>query len=176
MSEKGGNEKEGLGFEARLRRAMSVVGLEEEAFKRLAVETAVRRIERRHTRLAKGREDVDERLLSRLRVIVAKALREVEDWPALQARLRRDGVEYVIAGGGLALARCESGARLCKASEVGPGYKALVQRMGGGFPGHPHVWIERQVIAAAAATDLAGAPQPRKPAAKDACDLIDYGV
>lgn len=55
----------------------------------------------------------------------------------MQAALRRRGLAYVAAGGGLNLIDPETGEVLCKGSQAGPGYLDLVRRFGTGFPGHP---------------------------------------
>jgi hypothetical protein len=94
-------------------------------------------LQRHARRKARSGEAVDERLLGRLRLLVAEALAEAESWGGLQAALARRGLRYAPKGGGLVLADLETGRELCKGSQVGPGYLALARRFGGGYPGHP---------------------------------------
>lgn len=107
------------------------------------VRLEVQRCERR-----KARSDavIDERLLVRLRLLVAEALVEGQDWPALQKALRRRGLCYVPAGGGLNLVDAATGEPLAKSSQVGPAYLDLVRRFGAGFPGHPRPGLAMQVL------------------------------
>jgi hypothetical protein len=95
-------------------------------------------VKRHDGRRARSAEGIDERLLVRLRLLVAEALVEAESWGQLQAALGKRGLRYVPAGGGLNLADAATGTALAKASEVGPAYLALARRFGAGFPGHPN--------------------------------------
>jgi hypothetical protein len=113
------------------------------------VRLEVQRCERRK---ARSDEVIDEQLLVRLRLLVAEALVEASDWAGLQSALRKRGLLYEPAGGGLNLVDAESGEPLAKSSQVGPAYLALVRRFGVGFPGHP-----RPGLAAQALTPLAPA-------------------
>ena len=61
-----------------------------------------------------------------------------EDWPDLALCLAEEGYELRPAGGGLTLHRRPCGTRLCKASELGFPYRALVKRFRRGMPGHPY--------------------------------------
>ncbi|WP_284163787.1 hypothetical protein [Frigidibacter sp. SD6-1] len=94
-------------------------------------------IQRRERRAARSDEVIDERLLGRLRLLVAEALVEASSWAEAQARLRARGLGYAPKGGGLVLIDAETGEVLCKGSEAGPGYLDLVRRFGAGFPDHP---------------------------------------
>lgn len=107
------------------------------------VRLEVQRCARRKARSAEG---IDERLLVRLRLLVAEALVEAGDWPTLQAALRRRGLRYEPAGGGLNLVDAATGEPLAKASQVGPAYLALARRFGSGFPGHPNTAIATQAL------------------------------
>jgi hypothetical protein len=107
------------------------------------VRLEVKRAESRRTRSAEG---IDERLLARLRLLVAEALVEAESWGQLQAALGQRGVRYAPAGGGLNLVDAASGRSLAKASDVGPAYLALARRFGAGFPGHPNTALAAQAL------------------------------
>lgn len=104
-------------------------------------------VKRHEGRKARSDEVIDERLLVRLRLLVAQALAEAENWSGLQAALGRRGLRFVPAGGGLNLTDAATGAVLVKASRVGPAYLALVRRFGAGLPGHPHPGLAAQVLA-----------------------------
>jgi hypothetical protein len=107
------------------------------------VRLEVQRCERRK---ARSDEVIDERLLVRLRLLVAESLVEADDWAGLQAALRSRGLRYEPAGGGLNLLDAESGKPLAKSSEVGPAYLDLVRRFGAGFPGHPRPGLAAQAL------------------------------
>lgn len=94
----------------------------------------------RHHR-AKPPVRADERLVAPLRVRLAQDLGESENWSEMQSRLRTKGYELRAAGGGLALYTYPSGARVCKASELGFSYSRLMRRMNAPFPDHPHTWL-----------------------------------
>lgn len=108
------------------------------------VRLEVQRCVRRKARSAEG---IDERLLVRLRLLVAEALAGSESWGQLQSALRERGLRYVPAGGGLVLTDLATGRTLAKGSQVGPAYLALVRSFGTGFPGHPQPGIAAQVLA-----------------------------
>ena len=94
-------------------------------------------VQRRERAGARRREAPDERLLVRLRLLVAEALAEAQDWPGLQDALSRRG---------LVLAEATTGATLCKGSEAGPGYSALIRRFRAPFPGHRHTALAARGI------------------------------
>lgn len=98
-------------------------------------------VQRNDRRAANAVAMPDEQFLWRLRHLVAGALIGARDWAGLQAALARQGLAYHPAGGGLTLIDTETGEVLCKASQVGPAYLALVRRFGTGFPGHPRPGI-----------------------------------
>lgn len=104
-------------------------------------------VQRCERRKARSVEDIDERLLVRLRLLVASALAEAQDWPSLQEALRQRGLRYVPAGGGLNVFDAGTGELLAKASQVGPAYMALVRRFRSEFPGHPNAGLAAQVLA-----------------------------
>ncbi|WGW04272.1 hypothetical protein [Tropicibacter oceani] len=61
-----------------------------------------------------------------------------KSWPELQGRLLLKGYVLRIAGGGLALHARANGTRLCRISDLGHPYSALIRRIGLPFPGHAH--------------------------------------
>ncbi len=77
----------------------------------------VQRGGRRKARSAKG---IDERLLVRLRLLVAEALVVSESWGQLQKALAERGLAFVPAGGGLNLVDVETSEPLASSSQVGP--------------------------------------------------------
>jgi hypothetical protein len=103
-------------------------------------------VKRNASRNARSAEGIDERLLVRLRLLVAAALVEADSWGQLQAALDRRGLRYVPAGGGLNLVDAATRKTLAKASEVGPAYLALARRFGAGFPGHPNTALVAQAL------------------------------
>jgi hypothetical protein len=70
-----------------------------------------------------------------VRAELAHDLAEAQDWPELQARLANKGYVLRHVGGGLALYRLVGDARICTASDLGPGYGKLMERFGGPLPG-----------------------------------------
>ena len=108
------------------------------------VRLEVQRCDRRKARSAEG---IDERLLARLRLLVAEALVVSESWGQLQAALLARGVKYVPSGGSLNLVDAATRETLAKSSQVGPPYMALVRKFGAGFPGHPQPGIAAQALA-----------------------------
>lgn len=129
----------------RLAELSRLAGVSERKYLEDLVENALSAAERKRRAAAKTGEAVDERLLSRWRVIVAEALDGATSWTDLQARLARRGVRYAPAGGGLEL-QDRTGRRLAKGSVVGPSYARLVARFAAPFPGHPHLWIADRVL------------------------------
>lgn len=104
-------------------------------------------LKRHDSRKARSDAVIDERLLVRLRLLVAEALAASESWPDLQAALRERGLRFVPSGGGLLLADLASGKSLAKSSQVGPAYLTLVRRFGAGFPGHPRPGLAALALA-----------------------------
>jgi hypothetical protein len=94
-------------------------------------------VKRHDSRKARRNEVPDERLLVRLRLLVAEALAVSESWGQLQRALGEHGLKVTPAGGGLVLTDLATGETLAKSSQVGPAYLDLVRRFGTGFPGHP---------------------------------------
>lgn len=103
---------------------------------RLAVERDFRRRDdfARHTRLP-------QRLIAPIRERVQGDFLAAEGWSDLKARLVAQGYALREAGGGLALHESVSGRFLCRTSELGFGYPALLRRFASPFPGHSHTWL-----------------------------------
>ncbi len=87
----------------------------------------------------------DERLVAPLRVLLADDLAYAQSWEDLQARLLVKGYRLAEAGGGLILQADATGDRLCKASELGYSYSALLRRFDCVFPGHAHTAPLRRI-------------------------------
>lgn len=87
---------------------------------------------------AKTSVRTDEQILASLQTLLASDMAEAANWSDLSKRLASKGYELRPAGGGLTLNRAACGTKLCKASELGFAYGALVRRFGQGMPGHPH--------------------------------------
>ncbi|RYE56720.1 MAG: hypothetical protein EOP18_03895, partial [Rhizobiaceae bacterium] len=81
-------------------------------------------VKRVDSRKARRNEVPDERLLVRLRLLVAEALVVSESWGQLQSTLGARGLGFMPSGGGLILVDAESGEPLAKSSQVGPPYMA----------------------------------------------------
>ena len=107
------------------------------------VRLEVQRCDRRKARSAEG---IDERLLVRLRRLVAEALAGSETWGQLQKLLAVRGLKFDPSGGGLVLTDLSNGEVLAKSSQVGPPYMALVRQFGTGFPGHPQPGIAARAL------------------------------
>lgn len=100
----------------------------------------------RTTRNAKTPYRADELLLAPLRALLAADLATASDWNDLQSRLKKRGYAFREAGGGLALHTHPDGARLCKASELGHSYGALMRRFKAPFPGHSHTHLVEKYL------------------------------
>jgi hypothetical protein len=87
----------------------------------------------------------DERLVAPLRALLADDFAFAAGWGDLQSRLARKGYRLAEAGGGLVLQAVDSGERLCKASELGYSYSALLRRFDCVFPGHAHTAPLRRI-------------------------------
>jgi hypothetical protein len=98
-------------------------------------------VERDLRRRAEAKTPVraDERLVAPLRALLADDFAYSAGWDDLMQRLRHKGFALREAGGGLVLHRMSDDTRLCKASEVGYSYAALLSRFGTPYPGHRHV-------------------------------------
>ncbi len=103
-------------------------------------------VKRHAGRKARSDEVIDERLLVRLRLLVAEALAGAESWADLHAALDDRGLRFVPSGGGLVMTDLD-GKPLAKSGEVGPPYLTLVHRFQAGFPGHPRPGLAYQALA-----------------------------
>ncbi len=98
------------------------------------------------TGAAKTPNRADEQILAPLRVRLATDFARAKGWRDLGHRLRGKGYELREAGGGLALYSHPGGRRLCKASELGHAYVALMRRFQAPFPGHSHRHLVDKVL------------------------------
>lgn len=96
-------------------------------------------------RTAKTAVRADERLVAPLRALLADDFAFAQNWQDLQARLHAKGYFLAESGGGLILLSCEAGNRICKASELGYSYSALLRRFDCVFPGHSHTAPLRRI-------------------------------
>ena len=78
-----------------------------------------------------------------LRAYLAHDFAYAQDWDDLREGLRAKGYELAERGGGLVL-RTVEGERLCKASDIGHPYAALMKRFGAPFPNHSHHHLEQR--------------------------------
>jgi len=104
-------------------------------------------VKRMDSRKARSDEVIDERLLVRLRLLVAEALAVSESWGQLHRALGDRGLKFVPSGAGLQLVDATTGEHLAKSSQIGPPYLDLVRRFGAGFPGHPRPGLAAQALA-----------------------------
>jgi hypothetical protein len=106
------------------------------------------RLEVKHRDSRKARSDkvIDERLLVRLRLLVAEALAEADTWSRLQTALGKKGLRFIPSGGGMVLTDATTGRSLAKSRQVGPAYLDLVRRFRAGFPGHPRPGLAAQAL------------------------------
>jgi len=106
-------------------------------------------VKRHDSRKARSDEVIDERLLVRLRLLVAEAIVASESWGQLQTALQDRGLRFLPSGGGLVLTDLSTGKPLAKSSQVGPAYLDLVRRFDAGFPGHPRPGLAVQALSRA---------------------------
>ncbi|SMH45352.1 ribbon-helix-helix protein, CopG family [Maritimibacter sp. HL-12] len=84
---------------------------------------------------------VCQRLLAPVRARVCEDFEAAQGWSDLRDRLVAKGYTLRESGGGLALHEAISGRFLCRTSEIGFGYPALLNRFSQPFPGHSHTWL-----------------------------------
>jgi hypothetical protein len=104
-------------------------------------------VKRADSRKASRNGVPDERLLVRLRLLVAEALAVSESWGQLQRMLGERGLKFTLSGGGLVVTDLATGTTLAKSSQVGPAYLDLVRQFRTGFPGHPRPGLAVQALA-----------------------------
>ncbi len=117
-----------------LRAARDVADRREITIQQLLRDALKAELARAH-RKAKSPVRADERLIAVLRARLAEDFAYARDWFDLIDRLRNKGVVLREAGGGLAVFVAPTGARLCKASDVGFSLNRLAQRFRAPFPG-----------------------------------------
>lgn len=103
----------------------------------------------RRRKAAKTPVRADERLVAPVRALLADDFAYAASWQELLLRLNRKGFGLAEAGGGLIVYETATGQRICKGSELGHGYAALVRRFHAAFPGHKHRHIAERVLAGA---------------------------
>ncbi|MFN4155673.1 MAG: hypothetical protein ACK4HF_13545 [Paracoccaceae bacterium] len=97
-----------------------------------------RELRRRAT--AKTPVRADERLVAPLRALLADDCAYARTGNDLQTRLIAKGYRLAESGGGLVLITHPHGERLCKGSELGHSYSALLRKFQAPFPGHSQAW------------------------------------
>jgi hypothetical protein len=125
-----------------LHRACSELGISQQELIRRATFEYLRSLgyfSVRHT-------DVRESELDSIRLVVRQALNGSSSWDEFAAYLARHHLEYFERGGGLAVRSKASRNLICKASEVGPGYSALIKKFRTPFPGHSASWLAERVL------------------------------
>lgn len=105
-----------------------------------AIRRAVERDLRQRDTLA-SHPPASARLLAPIRARVQPIFLAAQSWGALKVALVEAGYSLREAGGGLALHDAISGQFLCRTSEIGFGYPALMRQLSGPFPGHSHTWL-----------------------------------
>lgn len=98
-------------------------------------------------------------LLRPIRDATQEAFLKADGWRDLRTRLVEAGYTLREAGGGLALHDAITGRFLCRSSEIGFGYPALMRRFGAPFPGHSKTPVLNRISAASLAS-LASLPGP----------------
>ncbi|KIN74679.1 hypothetical protein [Sulfitobacter guttiformis] len=83
-----------------------------------------------------GPTQTDQRLLAALQALLARDMAEAGGWDDLAERLRPHGYEMRPSGAGCVLYKSSCDTRICKGSELGFPYAALVERFGGPMPSH----------------------------------------
>ena len=86
-------------------------------------------------RKARSPVRADERMIAMLRARLSGDFALARDWFDLIDRLRDKGILLREAGGGLALFGASSGARICKASDIGFSLNRLARQFRSPFPG-----------------------------------------
>lgn len=87
-----------------------------------------------------------EQTLSRAKARFEAALHSAASWGELEDALGADDLQLAPKGGGLVLRNAANRQEICKASELGHGYSALIRRFGAGFPGHSHTWLAERAL------------------------------
>ena len=85
---------------------------------------------------AKKADKPDERLIAPLRALLADDFAYASGWDDLLQRLMRKGYRLVESGPGLIIASHQTGAKICKASDLGYSHARLANLLGSPFPVH----------------------------------------
>lgn len=117
--------------------ALEKIAIEEDVTVGQIIRDALDRDLRRRAQ-AKTPVRADERLVAPLRALLADDFAFARGWADLQARLAAKGYRLAESGGGLILQSHATAERICKASELGYSYSALLRRFDTVFPGHAH--------------------------------------
>lgn len=76
----------------------------------------------------------DGRLQVAVQALLARDMAEAHDWPDMAKRLRPHGYDLRVRNGGIVLYKTSCDTRVCKGSEIGFPYAALIKRFGGPMP------------------------------------------
>lgn len=117
-----------------LRAVRDVAARREISIQQLIRDALATEVARAH-RSAKSPGRADERMIAMLRARYANDVAFATSWADLTQRLRRHNVVLRESGGGLILVSIVSGARLCKASDIGASINTLARRFKAPFPG-----------------------------------------
>lgn len=125
-----------------LRAARDVARAREITLQQLLKDSLKDELTRAHRR-ARSPVRADERMIAMLRARLAEDFAYAKDWFDLIDRLRDKGILLREAGGGLGLFGAGSGARICKASDVGFSLNRLARQFGAPFPGEKlaNAWL-----------------------------------
>lgn len=110
----------------------------------------------RAAKTAKTPNRADEQLVGPLRSLLAVDFAAARGWAELGERLAAKGYALREAGGGLALHRHPGGQRICKASELGFAYSALMRQFRAPFPGHSHGHLTARILGVVPGPDPEG--------------------
>ncbi len=116
-----------------LRAARDVARAREITVQQLLKDALKAELARAH-RQARSPVRADERMIAMMRARLSEDFAYARDWFDLIDRLRDKGVVLREAGGGLALFSAPTGARICKASDVGFSLNRLARQFQAPFP------------------------------------------
>ena len=90
--------------------------------------------------------ELDEQAIAECSATIKEVLPRSKSWSELQKNFAEFGLEYFERGGGLAIRWKYDQRYVCKASQAGPGYSALIKRFRAPFPGHAHSWLAERIL------------------------------
>ena len=96
-------------------------------------------------RCAEGVDDAADEMAGVVQKVSA-ALAASSTWAEVQAALAASDLEYFERGGGLGIRIKSASTFVCKASQAGPGYMALIRKFGTPFPGHCATWLAEKAL------------------------------